>query len=292
MGTTPSRWSLRRSTSPARRGRRVRCHPSTRSTPKRYSSNSASTGTGSSNSRNSTPYRDAISGRHGLSSALEHVGSQPGLVDLADSGQRQGVVEFQPLGVLETGHVARVEMGPHVVEGKCRSRTKHHAESDPLAQVGVGHGDGSAELDGGEAVGHVLDLLGRDLLAAPVDLVLGAAFHDQIPAATAAYQVAGAVPAIGERGAVVGIGVEVAADRVRAPGPQFTDLPVGNGAASAVENADLVVFTGWPALCGPHDLRRVGGSGEVEKTFGHAEHLLETATESRLDHTSDLVGQP
>jgi hypothetical protein len=37
--------------------------------------------------------------------------------------------------------------------------------------MGVGHGDRSAELHRGEAVGHVLDLLGRDLLAAPVDLV-------------------------------------------------------------------------------------------------------------------------
>src|SRR5699024_10641202 len=111
-----------------------------------------------------------------------------------------------------------------------------------LAEERVGHGDhgGVVHPRVGEQV--VLHLVGGHLFAAAVDLVLGAAFHDDV---------AGAVEAVrGERDRVVLGGLVVAADGVGAARVQFAEGSPGDLGAVAVDDADLVVGRDGPALGG------------------------------------------
>lgn len=62
-------------------------------------------------------------------------------------------------------------------------------------RVGDGHHGGVKDLKVGKQM--VLDLLGRDLLACPVDVVAGAALHGQVAAGQAPDDVANVVEAVG-----------------------------------------------------------------------------------------------
>jgi hypothetical protein len=153
----------------------------------------------------------------------------------------------------------------------------------------VGHGHRRRFLHGRVGQQQVLDLLGGDLLAAPVDEVLGPAFDGQVAAGVAPDDVARPVEAVGGEGAgVVRLGPVVAPDRVRAPGEELARLAVGHRLAVGPDDQDLVGRRQRPALRLDHDAVGVVEPGVVEEPLGHPEHLLHPAADGRADAAGDL----
>jgi hypothetical protein len=94
-------------------------------------------------------------------------------------------------------------------------RFDDHDGAHPLPQHRIRHRDGRDAGDTGQAVDEVLDLLGGDLLTAPVDHVLVASFDDEIARGVHPDYVAAAIPA-------------VQTVRIRLRLALAEDVPVGN----------------------------------------------------------------
>src|SRR6218665_2943198 len=119
-----------------------------------------------------------------------------------------------------------------------------------------------------------------DLLAAPLDLFLDAAFDDQVAGRVPAPQVAGAGVAVaGETaGIVLGCAV-VAANGVWASAQQLPYPAGGHILIVRVEDAHLVLRRERASLGVEDGVLRVVEPGVAEQSFGHAEHLLQPAAQ-------------
>src|SRR6266496_2463224 len=125
-----------------------------------------------------------------------------------------------------SGHLNRATSA-FVMAARTSSRGERGAgrqdgvDADPLAELGVGHGDGGDLGDLRELVDEILHLLRADLLPAAVDHVLVPPLDDEVAVGPAADDVAAAVPAVGREGARVLLRRPVVpARRIRAPGEQ------------------------------------------------------------------------
>ena len=111
-----------------------------------------------------------------------------------------------------------------------------------LPQEVVGDPDHRGVVNGIVSEQEVLDLLGGDLLAAAVDLVLRTTDHRDVSVRGEPDDVAGAVEAVGGEAALVVLGRPVvSADGVGAAGEQVPGFPVRDIAVLIVDDADLVI---------------------------------------------------
>ena len=146
--------------------------------------------------------------------------------------------------------------------------------------VGYRHHRGIVDLRVGHQV--VLDFLGRNLFAGPVDVVPGPALHDQVPGRQSPHDVAGAVVAVGGEGTFVGGRVVVVgAQRVGAAGGQVAGFAIGDGAVIVVHDADLVIRADGPALGFDDGVFVVVEPRVVDQPLGHAEDLLQRHPQHR-----------
>ncbi|EYT83418.1 hypothetical protein CF54_07490, partial [Streptomyces sp. Tu 6176] len=197
---------------------------------------------------------------------------------------REGVDELDAVGHLVGGQSPFAHEPPQGGGAQLGAAAQDDVGAAAFAEVVVGDGDDGDVVDRRVAEDDVLDLLGGDLLAAAVDLVLAASFDDEVAAAGEPDEVAGAVEAVrGEGARVVLGGPPVAADGVGAAGEQVSGLAGGDVAVGVVHDADLVVRADGPALGGDDGLLVVVQPGVVDQSFGHAEDLLQGAAEGGPD---------
>ena len=205
------------------------------------------------------------------------------LRDFTDGRGGKSIAQLQALGELELGDAPLGEQEPvQLLQGQRRARSHDHAGAGPLAEHGVGHGHHRHVEDGGVTQDEVLDLLGADLLTAPVDQILLAALHDQVAAGMAAAPDPGAIEAVGGEGrAVVLLGSIVAADRVGPTAQQLAHLAVGDVVALLVHDADLVVGRHRASLGSDHDLLGIAAARVAEQALRHPEDLGQHRARSR-----------
>ena len=114
-------------------------------------------------------------------------------VDLADPGPRQGLAEDELVGALVLGEPAVPQVAAEVDGPQPGVSTRDDVRTDPFAEVVVVDADDGDVVDVGVGQEMVLDLLGRDLLPAAVDLVLEAADDGEVAVRPLDDDVAGAV---------------------------------------------------------------------------------------------------
>mmetsp|Transcript_62255 Transcript_62255/g.203192 ORF Transcript_62255/g.203192 Transcript_62255/m.203192 type:complete len:288 (+) Transcript_62255:3281-4144(+) len=155
-----------------------------------------------------------------------------------------------------------------------QTRTRHallddDRDADALFQDVVRHHECDASLDPGVRLDGVLDLEGRDNLAAPVDDLLGAAGNVEVAVLVQPTQVAGVEPAVLEEALLGGHGVALVALKERRPlHHDVADGARGHLLADVVE--DLHLRTHGPtrgALAVQLVAQRRSGDGHA---LGHA----------------------
>ena len=160
-----------------------------------------------------------------------------------------------------------------------------------LAQMRVGRGDQPGMGDIGMAQQQVLDLLGGDLFAAPVDLVLDAADDAQI-AALPHHHVAGMVKSIRIKGLRVMIRAAIIApEGIGTACRQRAGTAVGDGAAVLIQHPDFVIGADRTALGGKNGLGAVLKPGIVHQPLGHAKDLLQAAAQQFGDAARGRFGK-
>ena len=126
---------------------------------------------------------------------------------------------------------------------------------------------------------QVLQFFRADLLAAAIDQVLDATFHDQI-AVVPSDEVAAAVPSVAGETAPIVLGrSEVSAQCVRPTREQFAGHALRNVVVVFVHNAYFVLRQHRAALGADDDVFRIVESRVVEQTLRHTKHLLKRASQ-------------
>src|SRR5690242_410155 len=124
----------------------------------------------------------------------------------------------------------RQAMGDEIAElplGGLVPLAQHHGGGHLLPQLVVGHGEGQRLGDAGMIHQHLVDLAGRDLLAAAIDDLLEAPADGEIALGIEEAEIAGAEPAVAE-GLAIGLRiVGVAGGHVVAADDDLTRLARG-----------------------------------------------------------------
>src|SRR5580704_18613715 len=159
---------------------------------------------------------------------------------LAGWRHRQLVHLDQHLGQLVVRHLA-LEEGDHLGERQMMPRLRDHAQAIALAEPGVRDADHGGMQDLGMGVEDLLDLAGKELLAAAIDDLLAPADDLDIGLVIdIAPEIAAAKPAVGGEGLGVGAGIVVVAEMHAGPARRdLADGAVGHLPARLVEERQL-----------------------------------------------------
>ena len=164
-------------------------------------------------------YRASLTCRLSLGHASRELVGEDVAAHLAHEGLRDLVDDLDALGPQALGHALAFQVGRDRLQGRHRVAQRRHEGADALAQAVVGHADGGRLAHARAAHQVVVDLAGRQVLAAADDDLLAPAVDADAAVLVHVAQVAREPPAVvGERAVGALRLVQVADELVRATG--------------------------------------------------------------------------